>query len=279
MSKKILDPDNVLTDAEYAVLVNAKAGGRKSGAIRRALHARNLGWCPDCARAGQPAVYEQAQMHTVDKRQGYSAGCLACNRARDVANRRQYTARHSSMSDAEIRGALAGRLFACFKCGSVHGPEGFSIHRKEPHGLNRACLACTRAQSSAHQKSRPDLHRARGARRRATKLCANVGWDDTDPVVTLERTRWFTAAFMGVPEADLEIAHVVPLKATAVLNGHRRRVASGLHVSTNLMFQPKAVNASLGSDLPRGLAWLSQPPTFEQVSVVVHRDESHRWPV
>lgn len=278
MSKKIHDPNGVLTDAEYTVLVNAKGGRPRAdqlspGDLRRALHARGWGFCSECAHAGRPAVHEQAQMCAIHEQKGYPQRCQACKNTRTVANQIQHAARHASMSDAEIRGALSGRQFACHKCGEVHGPEGFSIDRRTPHGLNRACRTCNSAQCSAHQKARPDLYRAKDARRRALKRSCESSSCPTerDGIAYLHHLAKLASEFTGQP---FHVDHITPLsRGGSDTLDNLQILPGGLNCAKNALDHLEALQRIEGYR-----EWTLGRPTFEQVSVVVHRDESHRWP-
>lgn len=267
MNKSIHDPDNVLTTAEYAVLTaeggSNSAAGAARAALRRDLYAREIGWCPNCARAGQPAAHPQDAMRAVNKRVGYSCDCSACSRARGAEIARRHTASRSKVSAAEIYAALEGRLFACCDCGEVLPATGFNINRMQTHGIRSMCRACSRARALAHQKARPDLNRAKGARRRALKrTCESTSSaTERDAIATLYADAALAAAFMG---HEFHVDHREPL------------AKGGSNTIDNLQILPASMNCSKG-DLAHEEAlervegyreWVEGPPTFNSVTVV-----------
>jgi 5-methylcytosine-specific restriction endonuclease McrA len=95
---------------------------------------------------------------------------------------------------------------------------------------------------------------AANARRRALKKGAGI---ERSAGKALIQIRWALAGFLDVPESEIHLDHITPLKR------------GGAHADDNLRLLPARLNLIKGDKLdeevtdPEFRAWVFGPPTFE----------------
>ena len=122
----------------------------------------------------------------------------------------------------------------CPKCNITYGNAYESFYKKAASfsGLMEYCKKCSSDIRLKHRKDRPDLKRARNARRRSKKLQATAPWADNAAIAAIYTRAAELTASTGEP---WHVDHIDPLQSSLVC---------GLHVAENLQVLPASVNCS-----------------------------------
>lgn len=178
---------------------------------------------------------------------------------------------------------VSKRDYSCSQCTAASYHKWYASNPEQAREANRRATRKyreanpeqARASGRKYREANPEKgckwreansekRRANQATRRARKLNACPPWADLAAIAHLEAARWVYASLMLVDESEVHLDHIVPLRASQVVDGKLTQIASGLHVEANLTFKLASDNTSKGCKLDE--SELDRQPVYESVA-------------